>query len=125
VALKQAVQNLIGNALKYGSAGEKWIGVIATASKDERANTVEIRVLDRGPGIPDDERNQIFQPFFRGRAAVRNQVHGAGLGLSLVKRIVEAHRGKIEVRNGVLHGAEFIVRLPAIAVDESYAHTLG
>ena len=124
LALKQAVQNLIGNALKYGSASEKWIGVIATTSKDEQSNTVEIRVLDHGPGIPDEERDQIFQPFFRGRAAVRNQVHGAGLGLSLVKRVVEAHSGNIEVRSGVFEGAEFVVRLPAIP-DGSYAHTPG
>jgi signal transduction histidine kinase len=122
-ALRQALQNLIGNAVKYGAA-EKWIGVTAKA-EEQHPGTVEIRVLDHGPGIPEDEQEQIFEPFFRGRWAVRNQVHGTGLGLSLVKRVVEAHRGEIEVKSDVERGTEFIVRLPTIPAEKSYANSLN
>jgi two-component system phosphate regulon sensor histidine kinase PhoR len=74
---------------------------------------VVIRVRDKGQGIPPDEMKQIFDPFFRGRTARQDQIHGSGLGLSLAKRIVEAHRGKIAVRSAVGQGAEFSVSLPA------------
>ena len=76
---------------------------------------VEIRVADRGPGIPVDEQKQIFDPFFRGQRAVQDQVHGTGLGLNLVKKIVEAHGGTIRVKSAPMKGAEFIVRIPEAA----------
>ena len=124
-ALQQVLQNLIGNAVKYGSNGGKWIGVMAQRTREENRDMVEIRVLDRGPGIPEDERGQIFEPFFRGRWAVANQVHGTGLGLSLVKRVVEAHHGNVEVKSELSQGTEFIVRLPSMPSKEPYAHSLG
>ena len=74
---------------------------------------VEIRVADRGPGIPKEEQKRIFEPFFRGRRAVRDQVHGAGLGLNLAGRIVEAHGGGITVKSQPGKGTEFIIRIPA------------
>ena len=90
-ALKHALRNLIDNAVKYGTEGNNWIGVFACTVEDEHGQAVEIRVADRGPGIPLDEQKHIFDPFFRGRRAVQDQIHGAGLGLNLVKKIVEAH----------------------------------
>ncbi len=113
-ALKQAIQNLLSNAAKYGSSESKWIGVEASTSRENDREVVEVRVQDRGPGIPGDEREHIFEPFFRGRLAVRNQVHGTGLGLNLVKRVVEAHHGSIEVKSGASEGTEFIVRIPSM-----------
>jgi signal transduction histidine kinase len=74
---------------------------------------VEIRVSDRGPGIPANEQEQIFDPFFRGARAIEDQIHGTGLGLSLVKKIVEAHGGSVRVKSEPMKGAEFIVLLPA------------
>jgi len=124
-ALKQAIQNLLSNAAKYGSSGGKWIGVEASKSRQNDREMVEIRVLDRGMGIPDDEQSQIFEPFFRGRWAVRNQVHGTGLGLNLVKRVIEAHQGSIEVKSQELQGTEFIIRLPTIPAEEPYAHSVS
>jgi signal transduction histidine kinase len=124
-ALKQAIQNLLSNAAKYGSSGSKWIGVEASKSRDNDRDVVEIRVLDRGPGIPDDEQDHIFEPFFRGRWAVRNQVHGTGLGLNLVKQVIEAHHGSIHVKSGASLGTEFIVRLPSIPSEEPYAHSFN
>jgi signal transduction histidine kinase len=109
MAMKQALQNLLVNAVKYGAKDDPWIGVSATALPDG----VEIRVADRGPGIPEEEQKHIFDAFFRGRRAVQDQVHGAGLGLNLVKKIVEAHKGSIRLKSAPGEGAEFIVRLPA------------
>jgi signal transduction histidine kinase len=80
---------------------------------------VEIRVTDRGPGIPADEQGQIFDPFFRGRRALQDQIHGTGLGLNLAKKIIEAHGGSIQVKSAAMKGAEFIVRLPAAPAGEA------
>ena len=109
-ALQQALQNLLSNAAKYGSY---WIGVFASKAAGNGRAMVEIRVADRGPGIPEDEREHIFDPFFRGRRALEEQVHGTGLGLNLVKRIVEAHGGSVRVESEQGKGTEFIVRIPA------------
>ena len=113
-ALRLALENLVGNAAKYGSNGRGWIGISASASADKDRRVVEIRVTDRGPGIPPEEQKRIFDPFFRGRRAVEDQVHGTGLGLNLVKKIVEAHGGSVAVRSGASQGTEFIVRIPAM-----------
>jgi signal transduction histidine kinase len=80
---------------------------------------VEIRVADRGPGIPADEQAHIFEPFFRGRRALQDQIHGTGLGLNLARKIVEAHGGSIQVKSATMKGAEFIVRLPAVPAGEA------
>jgi signal transduction histidine kinase len=113
MALKQALQNLLHNAAKYGAGDSHWVGVTATRTGSETKPAVEIRVADRGPGIPTDEQGQIFEPFFRGRRALQDQIHGTGLGLNLAKRIIEAHGGSIQVKSAAMKGAEFIVRLPA------------
>jgi signal transduction histidine kinase len=112
VALPRALHNLLANAAKYGAEG-KWIGLFASSIGEGREAMVEIRVADRGPGIPKEEQKRVFDPFFRGRRAVRDQVHGAGLGLNLARRIVEAHGGSITVKSQPMKGTEFIIRLPA------------
>jgi signal transduction histidine kinase len=112
LALKHVLENLIGNAAKYGSAEGHWIGVFGSKAGDG-GPAVEIRVADHGPGIPEDERERVFEPFFRGRRAVQDQIHGAGLGLNLAKKIVEAHGGSIRLNEAAAQGAEFIVRIPA------------
>jgi signal transduction histidine kinase len=113
IALKHALQNLVSNAAKYGAETGNWIGIFASRSTDRNEPVVEIRVADRGPGIPPDEQEQIFDPFFRGRRAVQDQIHGTGLGLSLAKGIVEAHGGTIAVHSHPANGTEFVVRIPA------------
>jgi signal transduction histidine kinase len=113
VALRQALANLMGNAAKYGAAENHWIGIFANPVGENGNRGVEICVADRGPGIPAEEQAQIFDPFFRGARAVQDQVHGTGLGLSLVKKIVEAHGGSIRVKSSPMKGAEFIVTIPA------------
>lgn len=119
MALKQALQNLLHNAAKYGSGDSHWVGVSASRAGGEAKPAVEIRVADRGPGIPIDEQAHIFEPFFRGRRALLDQIHGTGLGLNLAKKIVEAHGGSIQVKSAAMKGAEFIVRLPAAPAGEA------
>jgi signal transduction histidine kinase len=114
-ALKHALQNLLTNAAKYGTKGSNWIGIFASRATDKGRAMVEIRVADRGPGIPEEEQKRIFDPFFRGQRAMQDQVHGTGLGLNLVKKIVEAHGGTIRVKSEPMKGAEFIVRIPEAA----------
>jgi signal transduction histidine kinase len=114
-ALRHALQNLLTNAAKYATKESNWIGIFASKATDRGRAMVEIRVADRGPGIPEDEQRHIFDPFFRGRRAVDDQVHGTGLGLNLVKKIVEAHGGTIRVKSEPMKGAEFIVRIPEAA----------
>jgi signal transduction histidine kinase len=123
VAMQHALQNLLENALKYGKGQSGWVGVFASAVD---GSAVEIRVADHGPGIPADEQAHIFDPFFRGRRAVSDQVHGTGLGLNLVKKIIEAHGGTIRVQSGPSSGTEFIVRIPAAPLERQneLAHTL-
>jgi signal transduction histidine kinase len=116
-ALRHALQNLLINAAKYGRAGG-WIGVAAAVAKDDPA-AVEIRVADRGPGIPPEDLGQIFDPFYRGRKAVEEQIHGTGLGLNLVKRIAEAHQGSVTVRSQPGEGAEFVLRIPAVPAEKT------
>jgi signal transduction histidine kinase len=114
LALKHAFGNLLSNAAKYGLKEDGWVGVFASRGGTASAPEIEVRVADRGPGIPADEQRHIFDPFFRGRRAIQDQVHGTGLGLNLVKKIVEAHGGTIRVKSEPSRGTEFIVRLPAL-----------
>ena len=74
---------------------------------------VIVSVADRGIGIPAAEQARIFEPFYRASSVVAAQIQGAGLGLSLVQRIVEAHGGRISVRSTEGSGSEFTVHLPA------------
>jgi len=74
---------------------------------------VQITVSDRGRGIATEDLPHIFEPFYRGRRAVDEQVHGNGLGLSLVKRIVEAHGGRVSVKSAPGEGTSFTLHLPA------------
>ncbi|HXG87315.1 MAG TPA: HAMP domain-containing sensor histidine kinase [Vicinamibacterales bacterium] len=111
VALRSAVQNLIGNAVKYGGES-RWVGISAEAT----GRRLRIRVEDRGIGITAEDRKQMFEPFYRGREAVARQIQGSGLGLHLVRRIVEAHGGGVTVQSEPGKGTTFTIELP-IAPD--------
>jgi signal transduction histidine kinase len=110
--LRHAIRNLVDNALKYGREN------VSIAAAD-RGDAVEIRVADAGPGIPPEELPHLFDPFYRGRKAIEDQIHGTGLGLCLTKRIVEAHDGSIRVQSAVGKGTQFIVRLPAMRPESA------
>jgi signal transduction histidine kinase len=115
-ALRSAVQNLIANAVKYGG-GDRWVGIRAEHTYDRRRSEVRITVSDHGTGIPASELPHIFDPFYRGADAVERQIHGNGLGLSLVKRIVAAHGGRVSVTTRAGAGSSFTIALPAVPPD--------
>ncbi len=77
-----------------------------------RGAEVQITVEDRGAGIAAVDLPHIFEPFYRGRGAVAAQIQGSGIGLSLVKQIVEAHGGRISVRSVPGVGSAFTLHLP-------------
>jgi signal transduction histidine kinase len=106
-ALSRALWNLLENAAKYSEAGSE-IRVFAR----RLGNTILIGVGDRGVGIPPNEHEKIFQKFVRGAEAKRAGVRGVGIGLALVKRIVEAHGGTVQVESEPGRGSTFTLVLP-------------
>jgi signal transduction histidine kinase len=106
-ALCQAVQNLIANSIKYSNGAPK-IKVFARNGNGK----IKIGVEDRGIGISKSDQRHIFEPFYRSRSVVDAQIHGNGLGLSLVKQIVEAHGGKVSVESEVGKGSRFTMEIP-------------
>ncbi len=111
--LRQALQNLVDNAIRHGPAGSE---VRVAVARDNGCVTAE--VADRGPGIPLEHRERIFERFYRVDEA-RSRAHGsAGLGLAITRWIVDAHRGAIDVvatrpeADGEGAGATFRLRLP-------------
>jgi two-component system, OmpR family, sensor histidine kinase KdpD len=107
VQIQRVLVNLLENALRLSPAGER-IHVRVTATRKE----VLIRVTDRGPGIPVEERERIFQPFHR--IAGRSDEPGAGLGLAIARGFTEANGGRLwlETREG--QGASFVLALPLV-----------
>jgi signal transduction histidine kinase len=106
--VRTVLRNLLENAFKYSLPDSHPVEVSA-AENDER---VVIRVTDDGPGIPDRDIPSLFEPFFRVDRSRSKKTGGYGLGLSISKRIAEAHGGTISVENNATRGASFIVMLP-------------
>jgi signal transduction histidine kinase len=104
LGLKRVMTNLLDNAIKYGS--EPGIELIPSAGQ------VRIKVLDRGPGIPDACLEQVFVPFFRMEGSRNKSTGGVGLGLSAARAIVLEHGGSLTLRNRSTGGLEALVVLP-------------
>jgi len=107
-ALADALVDLLQNAFKY-TGDEKRIRVSARAA----GNAVAIVVEDNGPGIPGADQKRIFDKFYRGKDPLERSIEGSGLGLSMVKHVVQAHGGRVGVKSEIGKGAAFTVLLPA------------
>jgi two-component system sensor histidine kinase GlrK len=104
--LRSILDNVLGNAVKFTPPG----GSIAVTSRADGADAV-IDVVDSGPGVPPEERESIFQSFFRGRAPAGGRVEGTGLGLAIAREFAEAHGGRISVITRA-NGGHFRIVLP-------------
>ncbi|HXE63316.1 MAG TPA: ATP-binding protein [Bryobacteraceae bacterium] len=107
--LRRAVENVIRNAIRYSPAGET-IDVRLSAAP----GAAKVEVRDRGPGVPENQLAQIFQPFFRVDDSRTNATGGVGLGLTIAMRAVKLHNGTIEAKN-VAPGLLVTIELPPIA----------
>lgn len=103
-ALSRVAANLAGNAIAYGGCAD----IVVTEADGE----VELRVEDRGPGVPVKERASVFEPFYRVEVSRNRESGGAGLGLTIVKQIVEGHGGRVRIEDRPGGGARVRVLLP-------------
>ncbi len=136
-AIQQALVNLIDNAIKHSPKGEtvtvelkvhspqstvhnESIPVEDEGQGRERSespihhppSTIHLSVSDRGPGIPPEEHEKIFERFYRRGSELRRETQGVGIGLSIVKHIVEAHGGRVLVQSAVGQGSRFTIEIP-------------
>lgn len=102
-----ALENIIENAIKYTLAGKR---VRVTVTKD--IGTVVIHIQDEGIGIPQDEQLKIFDKFFRAKNAVKTETMGSGLGLFIVKKIIEDHGGRVTFESKEGTGTTFLIEIP-------------
>jgi len=107
VSLRRAVHNLITNAIKYRGS-ERWIRISIVTE----GQWVRLTVEDHGVGIASADLSHIFEPFYRARAALEAQIHGSGIGLSLVKKAIDQHGGEITVTSSPGSGSSFSMALP-------------
>jgi len=102
--INRVLQNLIDNALKFCREGDS-ILIEIDAREPEK---VEVRIIDSGPGIKQEDLPNVFQRYFKGR----NDEHGAGLGLAIVKKIIDLHESQIQVQSQYGKGTTFVFSLP-------------
>jgi CheY-like chemotaxis protein len=108
--LAQVLSNLLDNASKYTPPG----GTIRLTA-ERVGKEITVSVIDNGPGIPADMLERVFEMFTRSTSNAEIAHSGLGIGLALVKSIVEMHGGRVEARcAGAGHGAEFVIRLPVL-----------
>jgi signal transduction histidine kinase len=114
VRLAQALSNLLNNAAKYTEAGGR-----ISLSAEQEGDRVVISVRDSGIGIPAETLPHVFRMFVQARQSVARSQGGLGIGLSVVRRLVEMHGGSVEARSeGTGKGSEFIIRLPVLVLLE-------
>ncbi len=116
-AVSQCVDNLIGNAIKYADH-KRWLRVRAALANGNKPPEVQVSVEDEGMGIPADDLPHIFEPFYRAQAVRESQIRGVGLGLHLVKRMMEAMGGSVSVSSEVGRGTCFVLHFPVTGSAE-------
>jgi len=113
--LKQMVVNLLGNAIKFTQDGGR-LGIDVFG--DEQKHELMISVWDEGIGIEAQDLPRLFQPFIQLDTSLSRQHSGTGLGLSLVQRLAELHRGRVEVQSAPGKGSRFTIYMPWVSVGE-------
>ena len=111
--IERVILNLLSNAIKFTNPNGKIIVNIY-----DKGENIEISVKDTGVGIPKDKLDLIFDRFGQVDKTIKRNKEGSGIGLSLVKSLVEHHEGKIEVKSEFGKGSEFIITLPVIVLNE-------
>jgi two-component system cell cycle sensor histidine kinase PleC len=107
-AMKQVLLNLLSNAVKFTPRG----GTVTVGARREGTG-VTLYVVDTGPGIPEDQLSRVCEPFHQVDSGLERKHEGAGLGLSISRRLVELHGGRLEIASAPGAGATVQVRLPA------------
>ncbi len=113
IAFELIMRNLLENAVKYAGASDTNSPPIELSCSTE-PQSVTVSVRDHGPGIPRGEHRRVFRPFYRVSDGLRMDTPGHGLGLSLVRSLVEAHRGQVTVSNATGGGCQFLIRFPRV-----------
>jgi PAS domain S-box-containing protein len=115
IRLRQVMDNVVGNAIKYSHPDQE-INISIHSEGDQ----LILRVTDHGPGIPSADQPRIFDKFYRG-ANIDSEVEGSGLGLAIVKTIVESHQGRIWVESVEGKGSSFFIVLPILSEPAAVA----
>ncbi len=109
--VERVIQNLMDNALKFTPENGE-----VTISLQEAGQSVEVKIADNGPGIPEAEQSYIFERYRQSKFADKEKAHGAGLGLAIAKKILELHESSIRVQSKLNEGTSFFFQLPAYSV---------
>jgi two-component system sensor histidine kinase CpxA len=115
--LHSAIENLVRNAIRYTEPSTS-VEVLLEAGRRSNASYVHLVVRDYGPGVPESELVNIFQPFYRVANARDRQSGGVGLGLAIAERIVRLHSGTIRAENAKPRGLEVEILLPHSALND-------
>jgi len=108
----QVLINLIGNAIKYTPPHGT---ITVSCEQPDSSGMISVSVTDTGPGIPPEDIARIFEKFYQTRERPSSDIAGTGIGLAIVKELVELHGGKVWAESEHGHGATFIFTLPLVA----------
>ena len=125
VKMESVVQNLLSNALKFTGEGGCVLVSVTVGSETPEMVYADIKVKDTGCGIPEDELPLIFNRFYKAPSSQKDNPEGSGIGLALVKEIVEQHKGSITVSSAPGKGSEFTVRLSTMKADSFILKSAG
>ena len=122
--LRSAVENVVRNATRYTAEGTT-VEVRLERQRAAHGDEIVVRVLDSGPGVPEEALQKIFEPFYRLDDARNRQTGGAGLGLSIADRAIRLHGGQLRASNRKQGGLEIEIRIPAVSPVQGFALPAG
>ncbi len=117
-ALEQCIANLLNNAVKYGMPG-KWVRIETAEVIENKCHEVQVRILDRGSGIPPKEADRIFEAYYRGSVAIKKNIQGSGLGLKLARDLIQELGGRLSFESKPGQGSVFTVHIPIKSEEQA------